>query len=109
MRVSIVLATNSQLQVQMVLRESIMYLQAHVLPCFKDMKTKSVKYSSIPKETRSLRQVAIRPAEFGQLMLATSYKFSTVTMTKFFRVLLTTKATLLLQARKTIRAEFGRT
>lgn len=92
----------------MVLRESIMYLLAHVLPCFKVMKTKSVKYSLTLKVIRLLRQAVTRRVEFGQLMLVMSFKSSTATMMKYFRVLLTTKAILLLQVQKITRAEFGR-
>ena len=71
--------------------ECIMYSLVLVLLCCKVMKTKSVKFLSIPRETKSSLQVATKPVEFGQLRMGMNFKYLMVTRMKFSPVLSTTK------------------
>ena len=93
MLLSIAQETNLQLQVQMVLRESITFSLEHVLLFFRVTKMKYQKFNSTLKETKlSLLQVT-RLVAFGTPTLELSNKFWTAMKTKFSHVLSTTKVT----------------
>jgi hypothetical protein len=65
-------------------------LELVLLYC-KAMKTKSVKFLSILKGTKSLLQVATRPVEFGQLRMGMNFKCLMVMRMKFSHVPSTTR------------------
>ena len=72
-------------------QECIMFSLELVLLYCKAMKTKSVKFLSILKGTKSLLQVATRPVEFGQLRMGMNFKCLMVMRMKFSHVPSTTR------------------
>ena len=106
-RVLTVRATNWRLRARTVVHAFIMCSQEPASHSCKDTKMKSVEYSSIPRETRSLLQAATRPAACGQRTRETSCKCWMATMTRFSRARSTTKETRSSQGQKTTRAASG--
>ena len=93
MHALIALETNLPLQVLMEWQECIMFSLELVLLFCKVMKMRSVKFLSIPRGTKSLQQVATRPAEFGQPRMEMNFKCWMVMRTKFSLVPLTMRVT----------------
>ena len=84
------------------------------LPSSRATRTKSVKFPSTPRVTRSSLRVATRRAEFGQLTLALNCKFSELRMAKVMKMKFslahsTTRVTPSLQDPKITPVVFGRT
>ena len=74
MLASIVQATNWQQPVLMESPASTMYSQGHASPCSRVTRTRSQRFHSIPRETRSLLPAAIRLAAYGQLIPETRFR-----------------------------------
>ena len=107
--VSTARVTNWRLRARTGVLAFIMCSQEPVSHSCKDTKMKSVEYSSIPRETRSLLQAVTRPAAYGQRMRETSCKCWMATTTRFSLARSTTKETRSSQGQRTTRAESGRT
>lgn len=106
---SMLLETNLQPPVLMVLPACITCLLVPVSLCCKATRTKFPRFSSTLRVTRSSRLRATRLARFGQRRQGTSYRLWTGTRTKFFRVHSTTRATRSLLGQRTTRAASGKT
>ena len=109
MRALIVQETNQRLQVQMVLRVSIMYSRALALRCFKDTRMRLARSSSILRVTRLLQLRVTRLVRYGRPKQAMSCKLWMDMRTKFSHVPLTTRVTLSLLGPRTTLAAFGKT
>jgi hypothetical protein len=86
-----------------------MYLLELAQRFFKVTKTKSVKFLSTHRETKSSQLVLIKPAVFGTQKMELNTKCSMVTKTKSSPAHLTTRETPSSQGQRTTPAEFGRT